>query len=521
MIMHIVRKDWQLVRPLALLVAGLQIVLGFLEFQRLPFGTHGAGEALNVLVTLALILAMILLVCQIIHQDAIPGVNQDWLVRPIPRGDLLLAKLLSIALYIHGPIILVSLTQCLAHGFQFDDSLRAVLLSNCAVVLVFSLPLAAAAALTKSVTEALVTLLTVALGLLLLHFLVPVLSYPLTRHVEFDYPTVGTGIQWFWRFPAQLILLASLIGVLLLQYFKRDTQRSRRLFVAGFLVLIFLPALPWQPAFRVQQWLSPESASQVMLSHATTADASALPPATAFLSQAAQDKDGDDKAAPNGKNQDGKDEPVISLALSLSSLPKNSILHTDRWVVHLLDAGVTVYRGVGEPFDVAAGDSEALIRTAFKVPRAIFARYAQRPLTLQMQYSLTLLGSQVNDVSLALSDVGPVPGLGECATRVTATGVAEVGCRIAGELPDCLSVRLIRSDGANLAPEKYECSFNYAPTLLRFPLSPTDQFDIRWTLRDSDPAPAARVIFTLHPVKAHLSRSLTIEGFSLKEASSR
>ena len=509
MIAHIVRKDWRLVWPLVLIVAGLQAVLGLMEYRALPFGENHGSQAVSALVTLALVLSMALLIIQIVHQDAIPGENQDWLVRPIRRGDLLLAKLLSIALYLHGPIIIVSLLQSLAHGFPLAESLHGVLISNVSIALVCSLPLAAVASLTKSVTETVVTLLVVAFGLLLLHFLLPLLSYPLTHHAQFEYPTSGTGIEWVWRFPAQLCLLASLIGVLCLQYFKRDTRRSRWLFIAGFFLLIFVPALPWGPAFRLQQALTPQalSADLVILTQATTMDAKALAPAAAFLTKEDEDKD-------------HKDATRISIALSLASLPKDAILHTDRITVRLLDGATTVYRGSAETFDVRTGDGAPTARQDFTLPGAIYERYQDRPLTLQLRYSLTLLGSQAVNTSLALGEAGFVQPIGQCATRLDGGGDADVGCRRAGELPDCLSVRLVQSVDRASAPEKFECSFNYAPPLLRFPISPSDHFSMKFTPQELS-AGRPRVTFILHPVEAHVTRSLNIAEFSLKAALNR
>ena len=40
-----------------------------------------------------------------IHQEAIPSITQDWLVRPIKRSDLLLAKVLPVVLVIHAPMV--------------------------------------------------------------------------------------------------------------------------------------------------------------------------------------------------------------------------------------------------------------------------------------------------------------------------------------------------------------------------------------------------------------------------------
>ena len=55
-------------------------------------------------------LASSFLIVAIVQQDAIPGVRQDWLVRPIRRRDLFLAKMLGVLLMALLPIFAADLS---------------------------------------------------------------------------------------------------------------------------------------------------------------------------------------------------------------------------------------------------------------------------------------------------------------------------------------------------------------------------------------------------------------------------
>ena len=101
MVWHIFTKDLKILWPLATTAAVLQALLGLLLFRSQPYSSNDL-EALAALITLGLAISLTLLIVLAVQQDAVPSVSQDWLVRPIRRRDLLLAKLLVVLLLIHG-----------------------------------------------------------------------------------------------------------------------------------------------------------------------------------------------------------------------------------------------------------------------------------------------------------------------------------------------------------------------------------------------------------------------------------
>src|SRR5207245_10517284 len=107
------------------------------------------------------LLAVAIVIILVVHQDPIPGVRQDWLVRPIPSGDLFLAKLVFVVVLVQGPIFVTDLLQGLMNGFSLGQSAGAAFAYAVRMLLTLSLPVLAFAALTGSVTETIVASLGV------------------------------------------------------------------------------------------------------------------------------------------------------------------------------------------------------------------------------------------------------------------------------------------------------------------------------------------------------------------------
>src|SRR5229473_473509 len=105
MIWHVFKKDWKLLWRMAAAVAFLHFILAAILFK---LGRFGGDRPLRSLVETLFMFAFLgsaFLIAGAVHQDAIPGVRQDWLVRPVKRRDLLLAKLLSVLVMVQAPIL--------------------------------------------------------------------------------------------------------------------------------------------------------------------------------------------------------------------------------------------------------------------------------------------------------------------------------------------------------------------------------------------------------------------------------
>ena len=125
MIWHICKKDMKLLWPFVLGAAGIQFTSAGMRYAMDHIRVSEALLDISNLLQLGALLVSALLIATVVHQDAIPGVRQDWLVRPISRRDLLLAKLLFVLLLVHGPILLTDTMEGLLNGFPIGQSLTA------------------------------------------------------------------------------------------------------------------------------------------------------------------------------------------------------------------------------------------------------------------------------------------------------------------------------------------------------------------------------------------------------------
>jgi hypothetical protein len=69
----------------------------------------------------------------------VPGVSQDWLVRPIRRGDLLRAKLIFVVLVVEGPALLADLRAWTRGGIRVSRCPPRGALTSLLMLLVFEL----------------------------------------------------------------------------------------------------------------------------------------------------------------------------------------------------------------------------------------------------------------------------------------------------------------------------------------------------------------------------------------------
>src|SRR5580658_4200506 len=248
MIWHIFRKDLKLLWRMAIGVALINLLHRAIQSGAGIFrnATLSPAVALSGVLELVSLLATGVLIVMAVQQDPIPGLTQDWLVRPIRRRDLLLGKVLFVALMVQAPIFLIEVGQCLAAGFPLGPSLAAPLSRSVWVFLAMDLPVLAFATLTRSLTQAAGAAIAIVLGYAL--FTQASILY---TNFLFNRIWVTDAAQVAWG-------LAGVAAVLTLQYYRRKTTRARWVYGAAALVWLSAQFLPWQPAFAVEEHLSPQ-----------------------------------------------------------------------------------------------------------------------------------------------------------------------------------------------------------------------------------------------------------------------
>ena len=248
MIWHIFKKDWKLLWRYAVVVWTVQITFGWMQFAMDSSESRMLERMMDTLGPLPL-LASAFLLSAAVHQDAIPALQQDWLVRPMRPRDLLAEKLLFAFLTVNGPIFIVDVVQGLTHGFPFLVVVGPAVSRGIFLLIGFTLPVLVLAALTRSVMEA-------AIGATGFFICVSAFQQLVLSRSPNALQLRWSGVSWV---PGSMVLLIAVVGsgaVLGEQYWKRKTLFSRWLAASVVVLCLLTQFLPWRPAFAIQQWLS-------------------------------------------------------------------------------------------------------------------------------------------------------------------------------------------------------------------------------------------------------------------------
>src|SRR5690349_2688336 len=269
LLLAIVRKDLLSLYPLALLTALLFAADVFiLRWELVPLWTQARQLLLFVVGALSTL--------AVFQLDAPVSLVDDWLCRPVPRKELVAAKLVFLILVIYLPGAVATLVADLCLGASPGESLQdAVLLRERYVPLVVPLLL-----LTALVTRTLVQGIGVLIALFAGMFLVPTPFVHAPDPLNLALGDVGlyaAGLEWLSITPALLLpLLLAVLGFWLV-YARRRILPARVLLgvtacLAVFLFMLPMWLLPWTTVSAAQRALhavdAPAAAAPIYL-HAT------------------------------------------------------------------------------------------------------------------------------------------------------------------------------------------------------------------------------------------------------------
>ena len=518
MIWRIFKKDWVLLWPLVAVTAATHVINAVIWLKLGYFGVRELTQIANIFPA-AVLLAVGALIVAVVHQDALPGDRQDWLVRPISRRDLVLEKLLFVLVAVNGPMLLVDVVQCLAMGFTLADSLSAAVTRGAYLVLYFNLPILGLAALTSSFIEAVGGFLAICLIVVMIRIGILAVIGGNPRIPTFA--TMGNGelMLELWN----LVALAAAAAVIPLQYFRRATMRARVLSLGAVFLLPLSACIPWSSAFAFQGWLSadPGAASGVAIAFDPHIGRIALRPGT--------------ESAANS----------IWMPLRISGLAPESIILDDRAYVRIIGRdGTVLYRGlaIGEPQATNPVDAtptsvdDLPVRTAtgadvqthqlITLPRRIYQLVRDQPVRVEMDYSLTLFRIGASDTIRAVKGDKRIAHLGRCKTQIDDDGdEIEVACMKTDGDVTCGTAFLENSVTGQRNPPYTFCN-KYYPTI-RAHFIPNAMFRFRGELHFRDPQGLAkypvdgsqladiRVSLKTYAPVAHFTRHLTIPEIRL------
>jgi hypothetical protein len=515
MIWHIFKKDLKLLWPMAVGVALVHFALAAVVLKMGRFGGDSMLSALaNMLLPIGF-LGTALLIAAVVHQDAIPGVRQDWLARPVKRRDLLLAKFLFVVTMAQGPMMLADLMQGLANGFPVTQSFEATISRFLFLFLLLGLPLLAFASVTKDFMEAIVGGVAIATG--------SAIFIEVSNRGPSFHLVDGSGIHWIPEVTRFAVTSAGAVVVLALQYFYRKTLPARWLTVTAAFLWLVTFFMPWRPAFAIQQQRapSPGSASGVAL---------AFDPGLGRRRQEAGIPEPERRG-----NMFNEGDALVHLPLRVAGLPDDAVLKADHVEARLIgpdgipqQAGLSALSSVLEVRREGRTASEKQVYHRIHIRGAVYNRLMNQNARLEIDYSLTLLRLAASHALPAVGGDQRMPGVGWCATRVNDAGTSvQLRCVEAGPSPSCGTLFLEHTPSGRRNPEISACRPDYTPYFGGTIQNAMSHFGTSLPFRDPSglarypvdgpQLPESQVVLRVYRPQDHFTRRLVVPDIRLKD----
>ncbi|MBS1813854.1 MAG: hypothetical protein JSS87_03155 [Acidobacteria bacterium] len=460
MVLHIFRKDWKLLWRAFLIFGFIEMLPALL---RLHHGSvSGQLAFLRLPAVIIAEIAIVLMVIAIIQQDAIPGVTQDWFVRPIRRRDLFLAKLLFILL-VQAVIFTSDVLQITFRSFTLLQAMKAALPHNLYFGVVLTLPAMCIAAVTETMMEAVIGSALV----FLIGTAVDVTGTFLHGGSAYLHRSSSrSGIEWIGDYSGQVVLVVTVSLVLWRQYASRQTAWSRRTTVYGAVAFALTLFLPWNFSFGIQEKLSGDQA-----------DASSI---RLSLGQLTLDR------SPTVERAGAEpDATHLLLPIEVSGMPNHTVLKSDRTMVRLLSAnGKEIYRTEIDPWVWESGTPS--VPLGFFVPARIIPLLRDKAFTVELEHSLTILANREREKVPAFNGTLRSSDIGHCSTSSGRSGAAIIlRCQQPGNGSQCVHAFLQNSDTMQRVDSLPGwCTPDYSPGLEQISKDPLSTFGMTFFLRD-------------------------------------
>lgn len=370
----------------------------------------------NVLVLL-FCMTWVVLIISLVQAERLVGLNQFWTTRPYEWPRLLAAKCYFLLAFLYFPL-LVSQVVLLHQGrLSIVHSIPALFYNLLLFTVVFVLPVLCAAAVTRSIGQAMLVLLV------LLSMLVLVASFP----------TLFKGMAPRGLPPLQIGLIAAvLLMALINQYRNRTTRRSLYLLTAAPVVALLLQVTVPGTSLAAHAYALPTSDPPVSVQF----DSSPL------------------RALGTSVPNDPDARLFLHLPLLLSGMSPGTSFALDGHRLIINSPNGDTWRSPwlatsgmlasGSPTGQLTGYSE------FSIPKDIYDRLAGGPVSIRIEFALAQLQDQ-DPVRSTLSTSGEtIPALGFCALDES---YSVVDCHSAFHGPSRFAVQTSRKIGPCTDPD--------------------------------------------------------------------
>lgn len=528
MVWHLFKKDVRLLWPFALVVVLGEAINAALHFVRDHFVTTLPFSYVTILFPIAVLLGMAALAVTVVHQDPLPGTAHDWLVRPVVRRDLLLAKILFIVLLIHLPTLLLDFSEAMLIGTPASAALFAAFTRSAFLFGAITAPALMLGALTASLAEAVLLGGVVAVG-------IAAVILVLSASPAHSSPHSPMGLGWIPTAATHVGLLLVCAVIIAFQYLRRQTRIARTLAAIALLALVPVFYLPFAPSFAAQQWLSPTAASRIRIEFDTARATHTRASAT-----------GADSAGAAGRISSPLQRSAVQLQLPvrIGQMPPDGILFVDRVSVRLTgNDGKLRYQGVGNctknPYSMGtacfpseygsdATETYAIPLQTLILPQRVYDELKSQPLRVEADYFLTLFTGRPQ-VSVSTTErLRQVAEMGLCGTRIDDDGDAvNLSCVSAQTPPSCMTIVLEDPRTHVHNPPLHQCGFDYSPVIRSPYEDPLVRFNIELPFSDLShlirfPIDAAqiqdaRLVIKTYTAAAHFRRRLIIPAARLSD----
>jgi hypothetical protein len=525
MIWHIFKKDLKILWPFALLVA-------VFHSATLALAVMGGitGNPQNPAVTLlrnlvfAGPLASGLLIAAAVHLDAIPGLRQDWLVRPIRRRDLMLAKLLFAALAVQSPILIVNAAAFLIGGFSPLSSLNNAAQHSLLQMLAINVPFVALASITRNLLE----LVSGAFALGCIYVIPVVLLTPGGAVIDVE-PVIRSGLGWTLYLSAAFIAFVGAALVLWFQYFSRRTKRSWVL--AGCVTVCFILAwaLPWRFVFSMQRLLQKDPVSSQAITLKFDPEAGRFHTPSGGVTA----EDARDILLRENRPDLAVTIPVY-LPVSVAGLPPDSAIQMDHAEVRITANG-RVEELPQQPWNVlreGTATASNIIYPVIPIPTTIYDRIKDQPVRVEIDNWLTLVRVATTQALPALGGAQESADGGRCQTSVNDQQTAvQYICSGGAPLP-CFHSFLEHLPSNERNPDRFACgpyaSFageleslrtlfpaRLMPSIVNLPFR--DSIGVAHFPIDGPKLRDSRAVLQLYRAQDHFMRTLVIPAVRLAD----
>ena len=537
MIWNLLKKDVRLLWPFALTVTVAQAMNGTLHFVRDHVVTSASFRNITILFPIVVLLAMASLAVTVVHQDPLTSTADDWLVRPVRRRDLLLAKVLFVILLIHLPILVLDASEGLLAGAPLGEALFAALTRSATLFGAITAPALMLGAVTASLAEAVLLGGVVVIALVALVLI-------LGPYAQQSSPRSPMGLGWIPTAASHVGMFLISAAVVAFQYLRRQTRTARTLGVIAVLALVPITYLPIRPSFAVQQWVAPASAEPIRVDLAPGATPSPEPARDGGSHPLANDTNTARLRSTLGSLA-RRSATQLQLPVRIGDLPSDGIVFADSVLVRLLGSdGQVRYEGVGNclknpyatgttcfPSELAGSPATrtyAIPLQVIMIPTPVYEKLKAESLRVEVDYFLTQFAGRA-EVSLDThTRLHPTAGMGLCRTRIDDDGDAvSLTCLSAHTPPSCITLALEDPDTGVRNPPAHQCGFDYSPYVRDAFEDPLVRFNIELPFTDTshtirfpiavDRIPEARLFIKTYTPVAHFQRKIVIPAARLSD----